>query len=151
MEFEINDTKWTIEIVNEDRINNETKNDNTLGLTIYKEQKILILENQANIIKTLKHELMHVWMYEYGHPQNDEELYTFENVCEIVASSNDFINEIVNKYLGIEPLYKCDPNKNAICSKKSCYINDGECMHTTNRKYALNDRIDKLEYTKQNK
>lgn len=34
MEFEINNTKWTIEIVSEDRINNEVKNDSTLGLTI---------------------------------------------------------------------------------------------------------------------
>lgn len=97
MEFEINNTKWTIEIVNEDRINNEMKNDNTLGVTIYKEQKVLLLESQANIIKTLKHELVHVWLYEYGHNQSEKE-FNCEDVCEIVASSNNFINEIVKKY-----------------------------------------------------
>lgn len=97
MEFEINNTKWTIEIVNEDRMNNEMKNDNTLGVTIYNEQKVLLLENQANVIKTLKHELVHVWLYEYGHNQS-EKTFNCEDVCEIVASSNDFINEIVKKY-----------------------------------------------------
>ena len=71
--FEINNTIWSIEDVNEDRINNEVKNDTTLGVTLYKEQKILLLTNQANIIKTLKHELTHVWLYEYGHNQVEKE------------------------------------------------------------------------------
>lgn len=74
------------------------KQDGTLGVTIYKTQEIMLLENQANIIKTLKHELMHVWLYEYEHPQDDESKYTYEDVCEIVASSNEFINEIVEQY-----------------------------------------------------
>lgn len=98
MEFYINNTKWTIELVNEDRINNEMKNDSTLGVTIYASQKILLLDNQANIIKTLKHELTHVWLYEYGHAQNDNTTYDYEDICEIVASSNNFINEVVEKF-----------------------------------------------------
>lgn len=98
MEFYINNTKWTIELVNEDRINNEVKNDGTLGLTIYAIQKILLLDNQANIIKTLKHELTHVWLYEYGHNQHNDKVFSYEDICEIVASSNNFINEVVNKY-----------------------------------------------------
>lgn len=96
--FEINNTIWSIEDVNEDRINNEVKNDTTLGVTLYKEQKILLLTNQVNIIKTLKHELTHVWLYEYGHNQVEKE-FNCEDVCEIVASCNDFINKIVNKYI----------------------------------------------------
>lgn len=96
--FEINNTIWSIEDVNEDRINNEVKNDTTLGVTLYKEQKILLLTNQANIIKTLKHELTHVWLYEYGHNQVEKE-FNCEDVCEIVASCNDFINKVVNKYI----------------------------------------------------
>lgn len=59
----------------------------------------MLLKDQANIIKTLKHELTHVWLYEYGHNQNDEKTFTYEDVCEIVASSNDFINETVKVYL----------------------------------------------------
>lgn len=99
MEFKINGTKWTIEEVDEATINNEMKSDGTLGVTIYKNQKIMLLKDQANIIKTLKHELTHVWLYEYGHNQNDDKTFSYEDVCEIVASSNDFINEIVKEYL----------------------------------------------------
>lgn len=98
MKFNINNTEWTIKTVDEATINNEMKQDNTLGVTIYKTQEILLLENQANIIKTLKHELTHVWLYEYGHAQDDDSKYSYEDVCEIVASSNDFINDIVNRY-----------------------------------------------------
>ena len=98
LKFQINNTEWTIKEVDEATINNEMKNDFTLGVTIYKTQEILLLKNQANLIKTLKHELIHVWLYEYGHAQNDETKYKYENVCEMVASSNDFINNVVIKY-----------------------------------------------------
>lgn len=131
MKFNINNTEWTIKEVNEATINNEVEGDGTLGLTIYKTQEILLLESQANLIKTLKHELIHVWLYEYGHNQ-DEKQFNYEDVCEIVASSNDFINEVVNQYLGIEPLYLCDTEKNIECKKSNC----GECMMTDNMKYA---------------
>lgn len=96
--FKINNTEWTIEEVDEATINNEMKADETLGVTIYKTQKIMLLKKQANIIKTLKHELTHVWLYEYGHNQNDDKTFTCEDVCEVVASINDFINEIVEQY-----------------------------------------------------
>ena len=98
MKFIINDAEWTIKKVNEDVMNNEMKNDYTLGVTIYKTQEILLLENQVNIIKTLKHELTHVWLYEYAHNQRDDNSYNNEDICEIVASSNNFINEIVEKF-----------------------------------------------------
>ena len=100
MKFEINNTEWTIKEVDEATINNEMKNDYTMGVTIYKTQEILLLENQANLLKTLKHELIHVWLYEYGHRQEDEKKFDYEDICEIVASSNDFINEVVEKYKG---------------------------------------------------
>ena len=99
MKFKINNTEWTIEEVDEATINNEMKSDGTLGVTIYKTQTIMLLKDQANIIKTLKHELTHVWLYEYGHNQNDDKTFSYEDVCEIVASSNDFINEIVEQYI----------------------------------------------------
>lgn len=97
--FKINNTEWLIEEVDEATINNEMKADGTLGVTIYKTQKIMLLKDQANIIKTLKHELTHVWLYEYAHNQNDDKTFSYEDVCEIVASSNEFINEIVQAYL----------------------------------------------------
>ncbi len=98
MKFKINNTIWTIEEADEAIINNEMKNDGTLGVTIYKTQKIMLLKDQANIIKTLKHELTHVWLYEYGHNSGDKE-FNQEDVCEIVASINDFINEIIKQYV----------------------------------------------------
>lgn len=108
MKFEINNTEWEIKEVTEAEINNEMKNDYTMGVTIYKLQEILLLKDQANIIKTLKHELVHVWLYEYGHAQNDETKYNYEDVCEIVASSNDFINDVVEEYKKLmEKVRKC--------------------------------------------
>lgn len=99
MKFKINNTEWTIEEVDEAAIKNEMENnDETLGVTLYKTQTIMLLKDQANIIKTLKHELTHVWLYEYGHNQNDDKTFTYEDVCEVVASSNDFINEIIKQY-----------------------------------------------------
>lgn len=114
--FKINNTEWSIEEVDEATINNEMKADGTLGVTIYKTQKIMLLKDQANIIKTLKHELTHVWLYEYGHNQNDEKTFSYEDVCEVVASSNDFINEIVEKYKrkDLETMIELNRNSRAI-------------------------------------
>ena len=133
MKFKINNTEWTIIEVDEATINNEMKNDGTLGVTIYKTQIIMLLKDQANIIKTLKHELTHVWLYEYGHNQNEDKTFTYEDVCEVVASINDFINKIINQYLVIEPLYLCDKDKNTECNKKYC---GKECNYTNNIAFA---------------
>ena len=99
MKFMCNGSEWSVEEVSEAEINNEMKNDGTLGVTIYKIQKILLLKDQANIIKTLKHELMHVWLYEYGHTGDEDKVFKNEDICEIVASSNDFINETILQYI----------------------------------------------------
>lgn len=119
MKFKINNTEWTIKEVNEATINNEAEGDGTLGLTIYKTQEILLLKSQANLIKTLKHELTHVWLYEYGHNQDDKQ-FNYEDVCEIVASSNDFINEVVKQYTntGEINIYEDDELVNTIKNKK---------------------------------
>jgi len=100
MEIEINGATWTIKNVGEDVINNIMKHDGALGLTVYKTQEILLLEDQANIVKTLKHELVHAWLYEYGHM--DRESYSQEDVCEILSSCNEFINEAVIQYKKIK-------------------------------------------------
>lgn len=136
MKFKINNTEWTIEEVEKEKMTCESS-EWTQGLTIYLEQKILLLKGQPNIERTLKHELIHAWLYEYGHNQQEEDKrYSNEDICEIVACSNDFINEIVNLYLGINPLYECDTDKNIECNKKNCFINGGECMQTNNRNFA---------------
>lgn len=53
-----------------------------------------------DMLLTLKHELMHVWLYENGHTnQNGDEIFSYEDVCELAALSNSSINRIVNLYL----------------------------------------------------
>ena len=98
MKFQINDSEWTIEEINKEEMRQKSENDYTMGLTVYIEQKIYLLKEQANKIKTLKHELVHVWLYEYGHRQDDNRKYDYEDICEIIAASNNFINKIINDY-----------------------------------------------------
>ena len=64
------------------------------------EQYILRNGNSNQMLLTLKHELMHVWLYENGHTnQTKDEVFDYEDVCELVALSNNSINRIVNEYL----------------------------------------------------
>lgn len=98
MKFRCNSSKWEIEEIENYQMRIKAENDYTMGLTVYMEQKIYLAKEQGNIIKTLKHELAHVWLYEYGHAQNEKTEYDYEDICEIVACSNDFINEVVNEY-----------------------------------------------------
>ena len=63
--------------------------------------ELYILKNGAykDMLLTLKHELMHVWLYENGHTnQNGDEIFGYEDVCELVALSNNSINRIVEEY-----------------------------------------------------
>lgn len=96
MKFKCNGSEWDIEEIEKDKMQIESGNDYTMGLTIYIPQKVYLLKGQANILKTLKHELMHVWMYEYGHNQDSK--YDNEDICEMVSSSNNFINDIVEEF-----------------------------------------------------
>ena len=101
MEFEINGIKWTIENIDEKRMKEEVEKDGEfLGLTVYSKQKVYLLNSlsESILIQTLKHELTHVWLDSYAHPQNDDYKYHFEQVCEIISKSNDFINEVVKRY-----------------------------------------------------
>lgn len=93
--FKINGAKWTIREVSKDELDTE----DVIGQTNYIKQEIKILKNSKNKKRTLIHELMHVWLWEYAHPQNNEETFTFENVCEIVACSHNFINKIIKMYI----------------------------------------------------
>ena len=35
--------------------------------------------------------------------------------------------------------YKCNPEKNTKCLKTHCHINGGECEHTTQKEYAIEE------------
>lgn len=94
--FEINNNIYTIYDVNK-----ITGKDNYVGRSHYEDRTIYV-ENgtKEQMLLTLKHELMHVWLYENGHTnQNNDETFGYEDLCELVALSNDSINRIVNEYL----------------------------------------------------
>lgn len=92
MKFKINNTEY--EIIEKEKLENEEE----VGLTDYQKKQIILKKLDRDfMIKTLKHELVHVWLYEYAHNQDEKE-FNNEDVCEIVACSNNFINEVVEDY-----------------------------------------------------
>ena len=106
MKFKINNAEWKIieqskqEMINlyKEQIQPEEDVYFVFGLTNKSYHIIFINQDmcEEQKIKTLKHELMHcyIWMYGlYNAPNFDEEM-----ICDIVASSNDFINEVVEEY-----------------------------------------------------
>lgn len=94
MKFEINGNIWEIKEVPKEFL----ENDGDLAETDYMKQEILLWDECKCKVNTLKHELCHVWLWEYAHIQNDDYKYPFEQVCQIVANSNDFINDIIYDY-----------------------------------------------------
>lgn len=104
MEFIINNDKWIIEEKSKDELKKiyeediEEKAYFVFGVT-NKAQHIIYINKdmcEEQKRKTLKHELTHCYIWEYG-------LYNVtdvneETICDLVASSNDFINDITNKY-----------------------------------------------------
>lgn len=72
-----------------------------VGQSNYDNRKIFIEKGSLkDMLLTLKHELMHVWLYENGHKnQNLDEVFDYEELCELVALSNDSINRIVKLYI----------------------------------------------------
>lgn len=103
-EFEINSDKWQIEEKSKEELKElyeaemEEKSYFVFGVTIKPQHIIYINKDmcEEQKIKTLKHELTHCYIWEYG-------LYNVvdvneEVICDIVASSNYFINKIVEQY-----------------------------------------------------
>lgn len=74
---------------------------NYVGQSIYDKGRIYIEDNTfEQMLITLKHELMHVWLFENGHINQDEEnVFNYEDLCELSALANNSINKIVNEYL----------------------------------------------------
>lgn len=72
-----------------------------VGQTDYDTRRIYIEENSYNEeVITLKHELVHVWLFEMGYKYQDEKMcFSVEDVCEIAAYSNDFISDITEQYI----------------------------------------------------
>lgn len=95
-QFTINNNIYTI--YNVDKI---TGKENYVGRSHYDDKTIYVEKgNFDDMLLTLKHELMHVWLFENGHTnQNNDEVFGYEDVCELVALSNNSINRITKLYL----------------------------------------------------
>lgn len=104
MEFYINGDKWVIEEKSKElllKIYNEQYSEEAyyvFGITIKSEHLIYINKDmcEKQKLKTLKHELTHCYIWEFGLynvPNFNEEM-----VCDLVSSSHKFINDIVTKF-----------------------------------------------------
>ena len=101
MEFLINGDKWKIEVISNEEINKKEKNDDESifihGTTVYSENTIYLNEKSPNKKKSLIHELLHCYLYEYGFRAYDKQ-FNAEDLCEIVAGSFETIKRIVVDY-----------------------------------------------------
>lgn len=104
MTFVINGNTWRIIELPEKELTERYNSEHddkviyTFGVTKYPIQEIWINQDmcEAQKIKTLKHELTHCYIWERGLYYIEN--YTDEMVCELVASINGFINEVVEKF-----------------------------------------------------
>ena len=105
MKFEINNNEWKIEEKSKQELidlyssqYNEEEVYYVFGLTNKADHLIYINEEMCKDqkIKTLKHELTHCYIWNYG--LYNVPSFTEEMVCDLVSSINDFINEVVKDY-----------------------------------------------------
>ena len=94
--FNINNKTYTIYDV--DKIEGKKS---YVGQSQYDDGLIYIEKGtEEQMLITLKHELMHVWLYENGHKNQDgKEVFSYEDLCELSALSNDSVNRIVDVYI----------------------------------------------------
>lgn len=94
LEFEYRGKPYTIYDV--DKIEGK---DSYIGETNYDNGRILIERgNRQEMLDTLRHELAHVWLYENGHPYQAGGCFTYEDMCEYIAFSNEFVYRISERY-----------------------------------------------------
>lgn len=104
MDFKINHDTWKIlkkdtkTLVDKYNSGNEDNAKFAFGVTIFPQHEIWINEDMCfeQQIRTLKHELTHCYLWNSGLAQIIN--YDEETVCEIVASINDFINDVIYEY-----------------------------------------------------
>ncbi|MBQ6631950.1 MAG: hypothetical protein IJH55_07600 [Romboutsia sp.] len=94
--FNINNKIYTIYDINKIK-----GKESYVGQSQYEKGMIFIEKgSEKNMLITLKHELMHVWLYENGHKnQNGDECFSYEDLCEYSALANNSVNKIVKLYI----------------------------------------------------
>lgn len=111
MKFEMNNSKWEIKEITNDKMkeyaDSDLKNTFTHGITVYSENMIYINKLSPNKKRTLYHELVHCYTYEFGFNPFDKQ-FSLEDVCEISASSSDIVNKIIQDYFLIEEIKEQD-------------------------------------------
>lgn len=93
-DFKINGKTYTIYETN--RIKGKKS---ILGYTDY-DERIVVIERKRKfktMLDTLQHELAHVWLYENGIDQ--DRMFHVEELCEVIAFSHEFIDNIVDLYV----------------------------------------------------
>lgn len=101
MKFKINDSNWEIKELDTKELTKKfdgDENEFLYGFCSYTENIIYINETLCLDRKkhTLVHELTHCWTFENGWGFSDD--VSREDLCNIVAGINSFINEMVDKY-----------------------------------------------------
>lgn len=96
----INNIKYDIiETTDGNYVNITTSGESILGLCDNASRKIYIHKNldMHTKIKTLRHELMHAILFEYG---ISKETYTEEQVCDLFGTYTKFVEDLVFEYFG---------------------------------------------------
>lgn len=101
MKFKINNSHWKIEELDTRELSRRfqgNEDEFLYGFCSYTENKIYINSMLVHDRKkhTLIHELTHCWTFENGWGFSDD--VSREDLCNIVAGINSFINEIVGRY-----------------------------------------------------
>lgn len=94
--FTLNGDDWTIKLVEQIDGNAEI-----FGQTDYKTQTISVVStlHSSQQVKTLIHELMHCWLWEHGHRQCDSNAFHYEEICDIVGASHNWIESIIKEVI----------------------------------------------------
>lgn len=102
-EFKINNNNWKIiekdaqTLLEKFNSTNEDQTSFVFGITLYSTHEIWINKDMCKEqkIKTLKHELTHCYIWNYG--LYNVPHFTEEMICDLVSCINDFINDIVKE------------------------------------------------------
>ena len=102
-EFKINNNIWKIiekdaqTLLEKFNSTNEDQTSFVFGITLYPTHEIWINKDtcKEQKIKTLKHELTHCYIWNYG--LYNVPHFTEEMICDLVSCINDFINDIVKE------------------------------------------------------
>lgn len=103
MSFKINNNNWKIiekdaqTLLEKFNSTNEDQTSFVFGITLYPTHEIWINKDMCKEqkIKTLKHELTHCYIWNYG--LYNVPHFTEEMICDLVSCINDFINDIVKE------------------------------------------------------